>query len=208
MSRDFIKGDFLITNPGNNYWIDIAELIASSIPNAIVSNLGPRFGALYYENISKHPLSCSYAVFDKTGRLAGIILGTLDYNAASSLDFVLKIKLLLAANLRLFSPAVFRWILTGLRFRSVTKYQMKDFPKAQLKTLVVHEDFRGNRLANQLINELESFFKKNNFEKSYLILTEKSNRVANNLYEKSGAKFIKTYPCHDKIINAWHKSLS
>lgn len=208
MSKDVIKDDFLITNPGNNHWIEIAELITSSIPNALVSKLGPRFGALYYENISKHQLSCSYAAFDKTGRLAGIILGTLDHNATSSLDFALKIKLLLAANLRLFSPAVFRWILSGLRFRSATKYQMKDFPKAQLKTIAVHEDFRGNRLANKLINELELFFKKNNLEKPYLILTEKSNRVANTLYEKIGAKSIKTYPYHDKLINEWHKSLS
>ena len=208
MPKDEINSEFLVTNPGNNHWVDIAELIASAVPNALVSKLGPRFGALYYENISKHPLSCSYAVFDKTGRLAGIILGTLDYNAASSLSFALKIKLFLAANLRLFSSDVFRWILTGLRFRSTTRYTMKDFPKAQLKTIVVHEDFRGNGLANKLINELESFFKKNNLEKPYVILTEKQNRVANNLYKKLGATFITAYPYHDKIMNAWHKSLS
>ena len=208
MSKQGINCEFHITTPENNHWIDIAELIASSIPNALVSKLGPRFGALYYENISKHPQSCSYIVFDKTGRLAGIILGTLDYNATSSLDFALKIKLFLAANLRLFSPTVFRWLLTGLRFRSTRKYHMKDFPKAQLRTIVVHEDFRGNGLADKLINELESFFKKNNLESPYVILTEKSNRGANNLYEKLGATLIKTYHYHDKTMNAWHKSLS
>lgn len=208
MSKDGINSEFLITLPGNKHWTDIAELIASAVPNALASTLGPRFGALYYENISNHPLSCSYVALDKTGRLAGVILGTLDYKSSKPLGFALKIKLFLAANLRLFSPAVLRWILTGLRFRGRTKCQMKNFPKAQLKTIVVHEDFRGNGLANQLINELESFFKKNNQQKPYVILTEKSNRVANNLYEKLGATLITAYPYHDKIMHAWHKSLS
>lgn len=208
MSKDGMNCEFLITNPGNNHWIDIAEFIAVSIPNALVSSLGKNFGALYYENISKHPLSCSYAALDKDGRLAGIILGTLDHNSTKRLDFVFIAKLLLAANFRLFSPAVFKWLISELCLRGGPKYQPQSFPKAELLIVAVHKDFKGKRLADKLINELESFFKKNNLEKPYLIRTEKSNGVANNVYKKLGAKFIKTYRYHGKLINEWHKSLS
>ncbi|MGE4543873.1 MAG: GNAT family N-acetyltransferase [Pedobacter sp.] len=94
-----------------------------------------------------------------------------------------------------------------MRTRNATKYQTKNFPKAELIVVVVHDDFKGNRIGKTLINELESFFRKNNLDKPYLILTEKSNRVANNLYEKLGAQFIKTYPYHDKLMNEWHKPI-
>ncbi|MGE4543872.1 MAG: hypothetical protein AB7D06_07170 [Pedobacter sp.] len=93
---------YIFRPPGDNHWMDIAALIASSIPNALVSRLGKHFGALYYKNIARCEYSYCLAAFDNTGRLAGVILGTLDHDAAKSLDFALKIRLLLAANIRLF----------------------------------------------------------------------------------------------------------
>ena len=102
---------------------------------------------------------------------------------------------------------VFRWLLCGIRTRSATKYLSKDFPKAELIVVSVHKDFKGNRLCKILINELEAFFRESNLDGPYLILTEKSNRVANHVYEKLGANFIKTYTYHDKLMNEWHKPL-
>lgn len=198
---------FTYRSPENYHWVDIAVLIASSVPNALISRLGKQFGALYYKNIAKSEYSYSLAAFDRTDRLAGVILGTLDRDAAKSLNFKLKIRLLLAANVRLFSPAVFRWFLCGLRTRNATKDQTKDFPKAELVVVAVHEDFKGHRIGRVLINKLEEFFRKNNLDKPYLILTEESNRVANDVYKKLGAKFIKTYTYHDKHINEWHKPI-
>lgn len=199
---------YIFRHPGDHQWLDMAALIATSLPHALVSHLGTHFGALYYRNIARREYSFSYAAFDKNGRLAGVILGTLDRDAAKSLDFTLKAKLLLAANVRLFSPAVFRWLVTGLRTRSAAKKQIKIFPKAELIVVAVHKDFKGNRIGKILIHELEDFFRKNNLNGPYLILTEKANRVANNVYEKLGAQFIKTYSYHDKLMNEWHKPLS
>lgn len=206
--NDRSKTKFIIRCPENDHWLEIAALIAYSLPHALVSKLGTHFGALYYEHISNSQGSCCYAAFDNNGRFAGMILGTLDRNKAKSISFTLKTRLLLAANIRLFSPAVCWWLLSGLRTRRSTKVQMKEFPKAELIIVTVHEEFKGNHLAKLLINQLEKFFRKNNLQTPYLILTEKSNRVANDFYKKLGAKFIKTYAYHDKIINEWHKSLS
>lgn len=199
---------FIFRTPEDHHWMDIAALIASSLPNALVSRLGTHFGALYYKNIASREYSCCYAAFDKTGRLAGVILGTLDHDAAKSLDFILKAKLLLAANIKLFSPAVLRWFGCGWRTRRATNNPTKYFPKAELIVVAVHKDFKGKRVGKRLIIELETFFRESNLDEPYLILTEKSNRVANNLYKKLGAKFIKTYTYHDKLMNEWHKSLS
>lgn len=103
----------IIRPPRNGEWGKIAELLAESIPNALVSSLGRKFGSLYYEHIAKHRLFCRYAAFDKDDRLAGVILGTLGHKASKVLNFSLIFRLLLAANFRLFSRMVFRWVIRG-----------------------------------------------------------------------------------------------
>lgn len=199
--------EFIIRQPNAEDWNRISKLIARSIPNALISKLGLRFGAIYYKNISNHQLSCSYAVFTKDDKLAGFIIGTLDHELVRKLNLSTKTRLILASNFRTVSPSVFRWFVHGWRTRNEIKNHENLFPRAELMILTVDDNYQGNYLANKLIENLESFFKEKNLTKSYLILTEKSNRPANNFYEKIGAKYVKTYPYHGKKINAWEKSL-
>ncbi len=199
--------EFIIKPPKTEDWHEISRLIAHSVPNALTSKLGIRFGAIYYNNISSHKSSCSYAAFAKDDRLAGIIIGTLDHDLVRSLNLSNKIKLLLACNFRILSPSVFRWLFHGWLTRHAIKDHQELFPRAELMILTIDEKYKGNQLANRLIESLESFFKEKEFTDSYLILTEESNRAANDLYEKIGAKYIKTYLYHGKKINAWEKTL-
>lgn len=200
--------EFIIKTPSPENWRKIAALIARSIPNALISKLGLRFGAIYYKNIASHQLSCSYAAFTKDGELAGVIIGTIDHELVQKPKLSIMIRLLLASNFRILSPSAFRWLLHGWRTKNETKHHRILFPKAELMILTVDEKYRGNHLANRLIEKLESFYNEKNIKDTYLILTEESNQAANYLYEKIGARFIKTYSYHGKRINAWEKGLS
>jgi len=196
-----------IRKPEEGEWFAIAELIATTLPTALPSRLGARFGALYYRELARHPLSCCLATFSVEGQLAGIVLATLDRHAARSFSLKFKFRLLLATNVRLFSPQVIRWLLSGIGARILRREKIDHPLVAELVIVGVHEDFRGRRLATRLIDDVETFFKNHRLQTPYLILTEQSNQIANRLYENSGAVLIRTYRYRDKRMNEWHKSL-
>jgi len=193
--------------PEKQHWREIASLIADSIPDSIISHLGVPFAALYYEHIAKSPLSCCYAAFDAADNLAGVSMATLDRTAAKKLPFVLKVKLFFAANLKIVSLKTIRWILNGFFYMDEENRNEKTFPKAELVVLAIAPQYRGQHLSKRFFEIMENFFRDNNVNNPYLILTEYSNLKANRLYGRIGAKFIKTNTHHGKKINEWHKPL-
>ncbi|WP_225073049.1 GNAT family N-acetyltransferase [Desulfuromonas sp. CSMB_57] len=194
--------------PEKHHWREIARLIADSIPNSIVSHLGVPFAALYYEHIAKKPLSCCYAVFDAMNNLAGVSIATLDRTQSRKLTLILKVKLFCAANVRILSLKTIHWILSGFFNIDETNNNEKGFPKAELMVIAIAPQYRGQHLSRRFLEKIEKFFKENNVNNTYLILTEYSNLKANRLYGRIGAKFIKTNTYHGKKINEWHKSLA
>ncbi len=187
-------------------WHGFATLVATSIPNYIVSQLGPRFGEIFYRHQAEHPDAFSMVAYDEAGELAGCILATLDRRATRKLTLPIIARLLLAANIRLLSPAFLRWLVRG--FHNLTKRNMSlNSPAAELIIFVVAPAFRGDGLAHRLFVELEAFFQAEGLREPYLILTEKENQLANRFYEKQNAKFIGTYRHHSREINTWHKSI-
>lgn len=189
-------------------WLGFAELVATAIPNYLVSQLGPRFGAVYYRHLAAHPDACCLAAYDETGTLAGCILGTLDRSATRRLTLPVIARLLLAANIRLLSPAFLGWLARGVGRTLQAKTIRRQFPAAELAIIAVAPEFRGEGLALQLIDEMETFFRERGLRKPYLILTEKENLGSNRFYEKIGAKLIRTYRHHGREINEWHKALA
>lgn len=195
----------LLREPQASEWDDIARLVATSIPHYIVSQLGPRFGAIYYRHIAGHPASCSLAAYDEADNIAGVILGTLDRQAARRFTLPVAARLLLAANFRLLSPAFLCWLARGgLSLMGVKK--TKEDPRAELLILVLSPASRGEGLAPKLMDALEEFFCRAK-RRQYLILTEKSNTAANRFYEKIGACLAQTNQHHGREINEWHKAL-
>jgi GNAT superfamily N-acetyltransferase len=193
--------------PEKQHWREIARLIADSIPNSIISHLGVPFAALYYEHIAKSPLSCCYAAFDAADNLAGVSMATLDRTASKKLTFMLEVKLFFAANIKILSLKTIRWILDGFFNMDEQNRNEKCFPKAELVVLAIAPQYRGQHLSKRFLEIMENFFRENNVNNPYLILTEYTNLKANRLYGSIGAKFIKTNSHHGKKINQWHKSL-
>lgn len=191
----------LLRSPKPDDWPHIADLFANSIPNALASSLGRRFGVCYYRNIAEAPGAVSIAAFDQAGTLAGVVIGTLDRQRVIRPPFILKLQLVMAAHFRLFSPAFLRWLADS---HHTTKRQ--DSPlHAELLMIAIDPRFRSQHLASRLLDELEIFFRNHGLNKPYVIHTEKSNHAANHFYEEIGAHFAGTHLYHNKQINEWHK---
>ncbi len=189
-------------------WHGFAAMVATALPNYLVSQLGPRFGEIFYKHLAGHSITFSLAAYDQEGELAGCILATLDRRATRKLTFPVIVKLLLAANIRLLSPAFFRWLVRGIFDLAQKKTILQQSPAAELIIFVVAPAFRGDGLAHRLFGEMETFFQENGVRESYLILTEKENRMANRFYAKKNCHLAGSYRHHSREMNAWHKSLA
>lgn len=197
-----------IRAPKRDDWPHIADLFASSLPNALASSFGRRFGACYYRHIAEGPGAVSYVAVDKTGTLAGVVIGTLDRRSFNHHPFFIKLQLLAAAHVRLFSPTFLRWLVNS---RHTTKRQdgaVDSHLHAELLMIAIDPRFRGQRLASRLLEELETFFRRNGLNQPYIIHTEKNNHAANTFYEQIGARFAGTNLYHNKQINEWHKTVT
>jgi ribosomal protein S18 acetylase RimI-like enzyme len=194
--------------PVTGDWPRIAELLADSIPNALVSRLGRRFGAFYYRHLAEKPDAFSLAAFDGAGTLAGVIIGTLDRQRSRRLPFGLKLRLIAAAHFRLLSPGFLRWLTKSRRTATRPETAVDARPQAELLAIAVDSRFRGEQLASRLLNRMEAFFRESGLRQPYLILTEKTNRAANRFYKKTGARLACRNLYHGRQINEWHKTLA
>ena len=112
---------YKIVAPEPYHWKSISRLISMSIPNAIISHLGVRFGSIYYQNTSQNTDTCCFIALDNSQKVIGVILGSMDSEHAKKISNALKVKLLIAANIRLLSPAFLKWILKGFVYKLIKR---------------------------------------------------------------------------------------
>ena len=71
----------------NSEWAEVAKLAAQAIPNALISKLGNKFGAVFYSKFVEQECSCGYVARDESGNISGVIIGTTDYPKTHSVAF-------------------------------------------------------------------------------------------------------------------------
>jgi ribosomal protein S18 acetylase RimI-like enzyme len=158
--------------------------------------------------MAESPGAVTFAAFDKTGTLAGVIIGTLDRQRARRLPIILMLQLLAAAHFRLLSFDFLRWLVNSRHTSKRPDVAADAELRAEMLMIAIDPRFRGQRLATRLIDQLEVFFRNNDLSEPYVILTEMNNHAANTIYEKSGAHLAGTYLYHSKQINEWHKTVA
>lgn len=198
----------LIRSPVEKDWEQIIKLLVTSFPNAFVSQFGLDFAALYYRHLANDPDTCVLAAFDRTGELAGVVIGTVDRQRARLLPFSFILRLVVAANYRLLSRSFLLWLANSQRTETKVADTANARPQAELMAIAVDPRFRGQEVAFQLLNRIEAFFRLKNLQQPYVILTEKTNQAANSFYKKIGACFAGTNLHHGREINVWHKDLA
>ena len=196
--------NYMIAEINEKDWPEVSGLIAQGVPNALISKLGIKAGVLYYKNFVKHANSCCYVAKDESGIVTGMIIGTVGFDDSNTISF--KLRLIIAANIRMFRLSVINWFFKGLLAKiKGSKRQVSDCPAAELLAIAVKSQAKGTGLAQELVMKLEDFMVLKKVGGPYKIRTEKMNLRSNRFYEKIGAEFIKTDLHHGNEINEWHK---
>ncbi|MCK5173262.1 MAG: GNAT family N-acetyltransferase [Planctomycetes bacterium] len=202
---------YTIDQAAVNQWPKIAELIAHSIPNALISKLGAKFGGMYYRKFTEQDCSCCYVASDESKNILGVIIGTTDFPRVHSIAFKGQlVKLLIAANLKLLSWSVISWVARGLWHKLKDRKQKHNDhdPIAELTAIAICPQMRGTGLAWELIKVMEKFMNSKELSGPYIILTEKNNTRANSFYKKTGAILIESNLHHGREINKWYKEIT
>lgn len=190
-------------------WEQAARVIIEGIPNSVVSHLGVPFNVQFYRVIAESEKCCAFFAIDESGTLQGIILGALEKE-----DVYYKpvrehpLQMAFAANFRLLSPSVLKWLLAGLFRKSNTRtIPAAEQAKAELIVIAVCPDSRGGKVAHALVEAMERRLVDFGGASGYNIFTEEANTRANRFYKKIGASFIETETFHGRRINKWFKVL-
>jgi len=202
-----MSGSYAIGDVRPDEWTDVARLVGEAVPNAILSHLGSAFGARFYRAIAAQSYACAFAAHDGAGRLLGVIIGSQD-QGRSYAEAVgsQRLRLALAANVRLLAPATIRWVLRGL-FGKKGPARAEHRPEAELLVITVRPEARGTGLAEALVKALESFLRARGHRGPYVIRTEAANERANRFYARIGARLACEDTFHGRRINEWHKDL-
>lgn len=201
---------YAISEIRSSEWIEVADLVAKAIPNALISKLGSRFGAAFYSKVVEQDCSCGYVARDESDSILGVIIGTTDYSKARSTAFKGQLaKLIIAVNFRLFGWSTISWVLKEV-FAKVRakKRDHTNRPAAEMVVIAVCSKARGTGLAQKLVEEMGKFMTSKGLSGPYKILTEKANARANKFYEKIGAAFVGTNLHHGRKINEWYKEIA
>jgi ribosomal protein S18 acetylase RimI-like enzyme len=191
-------------------WPNVAKLIAYAIPNALMSKLGSNFGSIFYKKIIEQEYSCGYVAKDEFGNILGVIIGTTNYPKSRSVALKKQlVKLLIAANFRIFRLSVINWMIKGFLEKITNREKdSANRPAAELVAIAVCNKEQGTGLAQELVKEMEKFMVSKKIIEPYTILTEKHNLRANKFYAKIGAVLVKTFIHHGREINEWHKEIA
>lgn len=207
-----ISNEYDIKNIASGDWPMAVSLIERTLNNSLLGWLGHSFVSIFYRAFSGLDYCCAYAAYDDSGKMAGVIIGSLDHNRAYG-QIVQEnwMRLLLAANVRVFRWSVLKWVLAGVR----QKFALRARPdngndkniKARLIVISVSPEFQGKGVAQKLVKRMEKWFSEKGIVGPYVIYTEQLNHRANRFYVKLGASQGPGHCHHGRVINKWYKSL-
>jgi len=194
----------------------VGHLFSTSIPEATLSVLGPRFVAHFLYGLSRCERTGVWVAHDHEDRIGGFIAGTL--SRRDSYRELLRRHgpaLLLLGSPGVFSPGVWRWGLSVARVRlcGLLKHKYRDAtpesaePDAELLAVAVTEAWRGAGLARRLVEYMEGEFRRWGFRNAYKILTLNSNAPSNAFYRKLGARQIAQNRVRNRIVNTYAKTV-
>jgi ribosomal protein S18 acetylase RimI-like enzyme len=191
-------------------WKQSAHLVIDGVPNSVISHLGLDFNIRFYKAIAESVVSCAFFAIGESGKVEGMIIGTLDKDHTYYRSIrEHPITMAIAANFRLLSPAVLKWIFTGFSKRhGHNSVAVIADSKAELIVIAVNKDYRGSNVARSLVLAMERKLADLGGVDGYNIFTEEANIRANRFYEKVGATLIDTSVFHGRRINRWFKAFA
>lgn len=166
----------------DDIYMQVAKLHIANICHGFLSTLGIGFLSLMYETIDRNTQSV-LLVSKEDNRIVGFVAGTSNMRSIYRQMLCSWFRLFLYLCPILFSPKKIWRIIEILRYSS---NHDNDLPTAELLSIVVDQDYRGTKCAENLYQRLTEHFLKRGFT-SFKIVVGASLVIAQRFYNRMGA---------------------
>lgn len=189
-------------------YIQIAQLHKEGIKKGFLSSLGMQFLTRLYWAINNEP-GAYILVADENGIVAGFISGVVDIQGFYK-------RILLRRWFHLMAPLVgylinvsiikkvVETVLYGLKTKKNESHASEC--TAEMLSVAVNNNYRGQGVGKKLVDALENFFKKENV-KEYTVVTFSLDNSSNGFYNACNFSFAGTFSHHGNIMNIYNKKL-
>ena len=189
-------------------YLTAGRLHAESIPTGFLSSFGPAFLGRLYSAIALAPDSCVLFVWNEQGKVTGFVSGTLSITRCY--------QHVILHNLVSLGVPVLLKNLSLRRMRKVfeTLFYAKTEPEtgatipdvsAELLSIAVSVDARGQGVGKHLIEALDEFFISRGLIGDYRVVTAAEDKRSNAFYRNAGFGFYRTFHHHDVPMNEYRK---
>jgi len=172
--------------------VQIANIHHQEINQGFLRKLGKKFLRQLYEAMIILPNSF-IVVAEENNQIIGFISGC--FNISNFYREFLKkylLKVFFISLLKIFNLSILKKSLEILKYPQKEKGNL---PAAELLTIVVLPDFRGQNIAQQIFEKFVAEMKKNGIKQFKVVVGEKL-LLAISFYEKMGFKFYSSISVH------------
>jgi ribosomal protein S18 acetylase RimI-like enzyme len=198
----------LIRRAEKKDYIQIAQLHKEGIMKGFLSSLGMQFLTRLYWAINNEPGAC-VLVADEKGTVAGFISGVGDIQGFYKRIllrrwFHLMVPLVgYLVNISIIKKLV-ETVLYGLKIKKNQNHTSDC--AAELLSVAVNSNYRGQGVGKNLVDALEVFLKKE-YVKEYRVVTFSLDDCSNRFYSACNFAFTGRFSHHGNIMNTYNKKL-
>tara|TARA_Y100000389_G_scaffold167531_1_gene172758 strand:- start:5303 stop:5890 length:588 start_codon:yes stop_codon:yes gene_type:complete len=178
----------------NQIYIDVAKLHIDCIKTGFLPSLGIKFLALLYRSIDESNFSTLIVKY-KDYQLIGFVSGTDGTSNLYKTMLYHPFNFILALFPAIFSFKNIKNIFEI--FKHMSGIKRNNYPKAELLTICVHQDYRREGVAIDLYKKLLNFFKSKSITEFVIIVGQ--TLKANSFYTSQGAKLADVLQVHTNI---------
>lgn len=193
-----------------NKYFQVAISHSSSIKTGFLSTLGIPFLSTLYKAIDKCPHSCLITKKGDSNNITGFISGAISVKKMYKwIIFRYGLQFFFLVIIQALNPKFLKKIIETL-FYSLKKDSLENSASeiklvdAELLSMAVSEDARGQGIGGELIEELDSWLLKKSV-KVYKVVTFSEDKISNGFYLKNGFALERSFKHHENIINEYLK---
>jgi hypothetical protein len=175
-------------------YLDVAKLHIDCLKTGFLPSLGVKFLALMYRCIDEENFSTLILKY-KDYKLIGFVSGTLGTSSLFRAILHHPIDLILALIPLIFNIKIIKKMINILRYMSGS--ERNKYPKAELLTICVQQDYRQQGIAIDLYQKLSLYFQSSSISEFIIIVGQ--SLKANSFYRNQGADLVGELQVHQDV---------